>query len=110
MAIPEEEVRRFDRVTIAATPAAPMVIEAGRVSWSGVWGGFFVGLGILVILAALGVAVGVTVTSPAAADVQALGTGAGIWTFASALIALFIGGLVASRTGLVATRGAGAVQ
>jgi len=41
MAIPEEEVRRFERVTIAAGPTVPTVIEVGRVSWSGVWGGFF---------------------------------------------------------------------
>jgi len=110
MAIPEEEVRRFERVTIAAGPTVPTVIEVGRVSWSGVWGGFFVGLGFLMLLAALGVAVGSTLTGPAATDAQALGRGAAIWTFASALIALFLGGMVASRLGPAATRGAGAIQ
>jgi len=46
----------------------------------GCLGGFFVGLGFLMLLAALGIAVGSTLTGPAATDAQALGRGAAIWT------------------------------
>ncbi|TMA39130.1 MAG: hypothetical protein E6J79_04295 [Deltaproteobacteria bacterium] len=110
MAMPEEEIRRIERVRIAASPIVPAAIDVARVSWGGVWSGFCVGLGILVLLGALGMAVGTTMVGPGLADPQAFGTRAGLWTIASALIALFTGGVVASRMGTAVTRGAGAIH
>src|SRR5947208_12340766 len=108
MAMPEEEIRRIERVRIAASPIVPAAVA--RVSWGGVWSGFCVGLGILVLLGALGMAVGTTMVGPGLAAPQAFGTRAGLWTIASALIALFTGGVVASRMGTAVTRGAGAIH
>ena len=109
MAMPEEELRRIERVRIATGPIVPAAVEVARMSWGAVWSGFFVGLGILTLLGALGMAVGTTMAGPGVADPQAFGARAGLWTIVSALIALFTGGMVASRMGLADTRGAGAV-
>jgi len=110
MAIPEEELRRVERVAIATTPVVPTTIEFARVSWGGVWSGFCVGFGVLVLLGALGVAVGTTMAGPGVPDPQTFGTRAGLWTIASALLALFIGSMVGSRMGMATTRGAGAIH
>src|SRR5947208_2485255 len=84
MAMPEEEIRRIERVRIAASPIVPAAIDVARVSWGGVWSGFCVGLGILVLLGALGMVVGTTMVGPGLADPQAFGPRAGLWTVASA--------------------------
>ena len=110
MGMPEDELRRIERVTIAAGPVVPTTIDVARVSWGGVWGGFCVGLGILVLLGALGMAVGTTMVGPGVPDPEAFGMRAGLWTVVSVLIALFTGGMVASRMGMVGTRGAGAIH
>src|ERR1043166_7119252 len=109
MAMPEEELRRIERVRIAAGPIVPATIEMPRGSWSGGWSGFCVALGVLALLGALGVAVGTTMVGPGVPDPQRFGTRAGLWTITSALIALFSGTMVASRMGLATTRGAGAI-
>ena len=88
-------------------PAMMRGIEGLRVSWGGVFGGVLVAIGLLLLLAALGVAVGVTAVDPGATDAQTLGTGAGIWTAASLLIALFVGGLVSTRAGAIYDRTTG---
>lgn len=73
--------------------------EGMRVSWGGIFGGVLVAVGLLLLLAALGVAVGITAVDPAQANLSRLGAGAGIWAGVSLLVALFIGGLVATRIG-----------
>jgi hypothetical protein len=73
--------------------------EGMRVSWGGIFGGVLVAVGTLLLLAALGVAVGVTAVDPSQADASKLGTGAAIWAGVSLLIALFVGGLVSTRIG-----------
>jgi hypothetical protein len=88
-------------------PAMMRGIEGLRVSWGGVFGGVLVAIGLLLLLAALGVAVGITAVDPAATDASTLGTGAGIWTAASLLIALFVGGLVSTRAGAIYDRTTG---
>lgn len=75
-----------------------------RVAWGGVWSGFLVAVGVLLLLSVLGLAIGVS-----AADVgpgedgnaKGLGIGAAVWSSVSLLIALFVGGMVATRTGMV---------
>jgi ElaB/YqjD/DUF883 family membrane-anchored ribosome-binding protein len=109
MALPEERVR-FGAIerTVASLQGQP----GARISWGGIWSGFLLGLGALLLLSLLGLAVGVS-----AMDVQSgqggargLGLGAAVWAGLELLIALFIGGLVATRTSLIADRGAAALQ
>lgn len=78
-----------------------------RVSWGGIWGGVLVALGLLLLLTALGIAVGITAVDPQQADAGALGTGAGIWGAISLLVALFVGGLTATRIGAITDRTTG---
>jgi|SRR2546423_7238681 hypothetical protein len=73
--------------------------EGMRVSWGGIFGGVLVAVGLLLLLAALGVAVGITAVDPAQAELSKVGTGAAIWAGVSLLLALFVGGLVSTRIG-----------
>lgn len=74
--------------------------QGPRVRWGGVMSGFFVAIGVLMILGALGLAVGVTALGdPRTATGETasnLGIGAGIWAFITLLIALFLGGMVST--------------
>jgi hypothetical protein len=63
--------------------------------------GFFIAIGVLIVMGALGLAIGVTVlgdprqaTGEMASD---LGIGAGVWAFVTLLIALFLGGMVSTK-------------
>ena len=74
--------------------------EGIRVSWGGIFGGVMVAVGLLLLLAALGVAIGITaVDRQSSTQLGSLGVGAAIWTGVSLLLSLFLGGLVASRLG-----------
>lgn len=73
--------------------------EGIRVSWGGIFGGVMVAVGLLLLLAALGVAIGITAVDPQSTQLHKIGVSAGIWTGVSLLLALFLGGLVASRLG-----------
>jgi len=73
--------------------------EGMRVSWGGIFGGVLVAVGLLLLLAALGVAVGISAVDPTQTAIARVGTGAGIWAGVSLLIALFVGGFVATRIG-----------
>ena len=99
---PYHERRNSERRRIAY----PGVLRTGlfstegiRVSWGGIFGGVMVAVGLLLLLAALGVAVGITAVDPQSAQLGKLGATAAIWTGVSLLLALFLGGLVASRLG-----------
>lgn len=85
------------RIAYAALPRA----EGMRVSWGGVFGGVLVALGFLLLMSALGVAVGITTAQPGETDAGALGAGAGVWAVLSLLLALFIGGWVSTRIGAI---------
>lgn len=97
------EARRVSATTVLATPTTDGV----KVSWGGIWGGVLTAIGLLLLLGALGVAVGVTATDPREADAGTLGTAAGLWAAASLLIALFVGGMVATRIGATFDRSTG---
>ena len=99
--------------SVETVETVPVTLEEGRVSWGGVWSGFLFGMGVLLLLSTLGLAIGVS-----AADIgpqrdlnpSSLGIGAAVWSGASLLIALFVGGLVATRVGMVFDRTAGMIQ
>lgn len=78
-----------------------------RLSWAGIWGGVLMAVGTLLLLAALGVAVGITAVDPGQTQASTFGTGAGIWAGVSLLIALFLGGLVSTRAGFITDRTTG---
>lgn len=83
-----------------AYPAA-LRADGMRVSWGGVFGGVLVALGFLLLVTALGVAVGISAAQPGETDTGTLGAGAGIWAGVSLLVALFIGGWVSTRIGAI---------
>ena len=71
-----------------------------RVRWSGVMSGVILALGIVLLLTALGLAIGITaVGDPHAATAgkaTGLGIGAGFWAALTLLVAYFLGGLVST--------------
>jgi hypothetical protein len=83
-----------------------------RVRWGGVMSGFFVALGVLLLMGALGLAIGVTALgdprAATSATASGLGIGGGVWAFITLLAAVFLGSLVSTavtdqpdRTGAV---------
>lgn len=85
---------RRDRIIATALP-----LEGIRVSWGGIWGGVLAAVGLLLLLASLGAAVGITATDPTQADAGTLGIAAGAWLGIALLISLFVGGMVSTRIG-----------
>ncbi len=72
-----------------------------KISLGGVWAGVLIAVGLLVLLASLGAAVGVSAVQPGETEASTLGIGAGIWAGISLLLSLFLGGLVSTRTGAI---------
>lgn len=81
--------------------------EGMKVSWGGVFAGVLVAMGVSMLLASLGLAIGVSAVNPGRSGAQAFGVGAAIWGGAQLLIALFIGGMVATRVGAIIDRTTG---
>jgi hypothetical protein len=81
--------------------------EGMKVSWGGVFAGVLVAMGVSMLLAALGVAIGVSAVDPGETDPEAIGIGAAVWGGVQLLIALFIGGMVATRVGAIIDRTTG---
>ncbi len=93
--------------------SATILQQGSRIAWGGVWSGLLVAVGVFMLLSVLGLAVGVS-----AADVdvgrdgnaKGLGIGAAVWSAVTLLISLFIGGMVATRTGMVYDRATGMIE
>jgi hypothetical protein len=81
--------------------------EGMKVSWGGVFAGVLVAMGITMLLATLGVAIGISAVDPSETDPGTIGMGAAIWGGLQLLIALFVGGLVATRVGAIIDRTTG---
>jgi hypothetical protein len=92
--------RRSNERRRIAYPAA-LRAEGMRVSWGGIFGGVLVAVGFLLLMTALGLAIGISAAQPGETEASALGTGAGIWAGVSLLVALFIGGMVSTRIGAI---------
>jgi hypothetical protein len=78
-----------------------------KVSWGGVFAGVLVAMGVSMLLAALGLAIGVSAVDPGETDPGTIGVGAAVWGGVQLLLALFIGGLVATRVGAIIDRTTG---
>jgi hypothetical protein len=78
-------------------PAGPV----RRISWGAVFGGVVLALAVNLLLALLGVGIGLTTVDPAqpggTPGAGALGIGAAIWWVASLIVAMFVGGFAAAR-------------
>jgi hypothetical protein len=103
---PYLERRAAERRRLAYPPVLRGA-DGMRVSWGGIWGGVLVAMGTLLLMTALGLAIGITTIDPGATELRTLATSAGIWTVVSLLAALFIGGLVSTRIGAVFDRTTG---
>lgn len=78
----------------------PVVEYHDRVRWGPIISGIVVALATQLILSALGAAIGTTFLSGSGAprsNAPGVGTGVGIWSIISLLIALFLGSWVAAR-------------
>lgn len=75
--------------------------EGMKISWGGVFGGVLTGVGVLMLLSSLGLAIGVSATNPRDFDGGAIGTGAAIWTGFTLLVALFIAGWASTRLSML---------
>lgn len=78
-----------------------------RVSWGGIWGGVLCAVGAMLLLTALGVAVGISAADPGQTEASTLGTSAALWSGVSLLLSLFLGGLVSTRIGAIFDRTTG---
>ncbi|MDB5049148.1 MAG: hypothetical protein JWO30_2219 [Fibrobacteres bacterium] len=83
--------------TPGALPTLPAALR--RISWGAVFAGFIVSIMVSLVLALLGMAIGLGAVNPAeeANPFLGLGVGAAVWWVVSSLIALFCGGWVAAR-------------
>ena len=96
---PQHE-RRFNERRSITYPTF-LRADGTKVSWGGIWAGVLVAVGLLLLLAAFGLAVGVSAVQPGETDVSSLGTGAAIWAAVSLLLALFVGAMVSTRVGAI---------
>jgi hypothetical protein len=82
-----------------------------KLSWSAIFGGAFVALGIWILLYSLGLALGLSSVDPGdPGSAKSAGIGTGIWSLIAPLISLFVGGFVAARTAGVQDKGGGALH
>lgn len=82
-----------------------------RIRWGPVWAGVVIALATLLVLSAIGIAIGFAVTGVASPEaIRSISLALAIWTAFSAIIALFIGGYIAGRLMPLDTRGIGAVH
>jgi ABC-type multidrug transport system fused ATPase/permease subunit len=112
-----ETYRNANEPRVAARPADTsftMVDEHGKVSvaapvdrvrWSSVLAGLFTTLATLIVLAVLGIAIGLSTFD--AQNLDNFGIGAGIYGAVSAIIAFLFGGFISARTAAVAGSGNG---
>lgn len=92
--------RRNGAGTITRHAANLIDVQGMSVSWGGIWGGVLVGMGLLFLLTALGLALGVS-TVDAESDAGTLGTGAAVWAAISLLLSLYLGGMASTRIGAI---------
>jgi hypothetical protein len=82
-----------------------------KLSWSAIFGGVVTALGIWALLYALGLALGLSAINPDNPEsAKPSGIFAGLWSLLVPLVALFIGGAVASRSAGLIHRGGGAIH
>jgi len=92
--------RRNNDRAVTHRSASLIDVQGMSVSWGGIWGGVLIGVGLLFLLTALGLALGVTAVDPNS-DNSSLGMGAAVWAGISLLLALYIAGMASTRIGAI---------
>ena len=93
--------------------SASTIQQGSRIAWGGVWSGLLVAVGVFLLLSVLGLAIGVSTADVGPGqdgNAKGLGIGAAVWSGLTLLISLFIGGMVATRTGMVYDRATGTIE
>lgn len=80
-----------------------------RVRWAAIFAGLFTTVSTFVLLSILGLAIGATAFTPGD-DLAGFGASAGIWSAVTALVAFFVGAMIAARAAAVRGRGNGALN
>ena len=102
---PLNDRRSLERRRVSYDPQA---LYAGlKVSWGGIFGGVLVALGLVMLLASLGVAIGISAVDPGDTEASTVGAGAAVWAGVTLLLALFVGGMVSTRIGAITDRTTG---
>ena len=105
--------RTYPRERYEPAVTASGTLEGVRVSWGGVWSGFLIAMGILLLFSAFGLAIGISAAGSSTGEgmnARGLGIGAAIWGAVTLLAALFVGGMVATRVGMVFDRTVAVIQ
>jgi hypothetical protein len=85
--------------------------SAFHLSWGAIVGGAVVSLGLWILLHTLGLAAGLSAIDPNnPGSLRGAGIGTGVFSIIAPLVALFAGGVVASRTAGTVTRGTGLIH
>jgi hypothetical protein len=79
----------------------PTAFEGMKISWGGVFGGVLAGIGTLMLLSSLGLAIGISAVNPHDTSAAAIGAGTAIWTSITLLVALFVGGWASTRLSML---------
>jgi hypothetical protein len=79
----------------------PDTFAGMKISWGGVFGGVLAGIGTLMLLSSLGMAVGISAVDPRDPNGAAIGAGAAIWTALTLLVSLFVGGWASTRLSML---------
>ena len=106
MSVPYNETQR-------GVASASTIQQGSRIAWGGVWSGLLVAVGVFLLLSVLGLAIGVSTAEVGPGqdgNAKTLGIGAAVWSGLTLLISLFIGGMVATRTGMVYDRATGMIE
>lgn len=92
-------------------PPAAVPLPSERISWGAIIGGAVTALGVGALLYALGFALGLSAINPDnPSSFKASSIFTGIWSLVTSFLALFAGGMVASRGAGVYTRASGAIH
>jgi len=82
-----------------------------RLAWGPIIGGTIAALSTWILLYSLGLALGLSAVDPSdASSLRGSGIFTGVWSLVAPLVALFVGGMVASRGSGVGSRGDGALH
>ena len=82
-----------------------------RLAWGPIIGGTIAALSTWILLYSLGLAMGLSAVDPSdASSLRGSGIFTGVWSLVAPLVALFVGGMVASRGSGVGSRGDGALH
>ncbi len=98
-------------VEVAGTPPVVAGVTPLRISWGAIFAGAVAALAIWMLLYTLGLALGLSAVDPSdPGSLRSSGLFTGVWSAITPLIALFVGGVVASLAAGVLERRTGAIH